>query len=130
MKLANMPRVGGCVNGVLIKLNAPKTDEAHYVDRKGDHSLNIMMVAGPNFEFYYASCKWPGSVNDARVLRCSSLYEKWNNGWRPFDNAILLGDSIYPLKSWLIPPMVFEQITAATEKFLQSNKCTRRIEER
>jgi hypothetical protein len=52
--------------------------------------------------FSYVNASFPGSVSDARVLRVSSLARKFNAGWRPFPNAALLGDSIYPMLDWLI----------------------------
>lgn len=54
----------------------------------------------------YVNCNWPGSVSDARVLRTSTLARRFDQGWRPFEGAILLGDSIYPAKDWLIPMKV------------------------
>lgn len=53
--------------------------------------------------FRYVNASYPGSVSDARVLRRSSLARRFEEGWRPFPDAFLLGDSIYPLKDWLIP---------------------------
>uniref|UniRef100_A0A915CVR7 Transposase n=1 Tax=Ditylenchus dipsaci TaxID=166011 RepID=A0A915CVR7_9BILA len=32
-----------------------------------------MAVAGPDYRFHFLSAKWPGSVNDARVLRNSAM---------------------------------------------------------
>ena len=129
MQYANFPRVSGCVDGVLFKIDAPTENESHYVDRKGNHSINAMMVAGPDLTFYYVSAKWPGSVADARVLRCSSLCTRWENGFRPFSNAILLGDSAYPLKTWLIPPLIGEGTAESNERFLRSHRSTRRLVE-
>lgn len=75
--MADFPRVAGIVDGTLINIDAPSIDESAYVDRHGNHSLNAMVVSGPNEQFYYASAKWPGSVHDNRVMRNSTLYEKW-----------------------------------------------------
>ena len=65
------PFVAGCVDGTLINIDAPTVHKEAYMDRKGDHSLNVMMVAGPTYQFFYAKAKWPGSVHDARIL-CNS----------------------------------------------------------
>lgn len=96
-EIAGMPLVCGAVDGTLIKINAPSQFEPAFVDRHGNHSLNIMLVCGPSLEFYYVCANWPGSVSDARVLRNSRLSRRMDAGWRPFPGSILLGDSIYPL---------------------------------
>lgn len=106
MNLANFPRVAGCVDGTLVQIDGPQQNEPAFVDRHGNHSINAMFVAGPDLQFFYASARWPGSVNDARILRNSSLCESWDSGYRPFPTAVLLGDSIYSLKQWLITPTV------------------------
>ena len=103
---AGMPSVAGCIDGTLVKILAPTENEPQFVDRHGDHSINCMVVAGPDYRFYYCSAKWPGSVNDCRVLANSTLCQKFDKeGWTPFPNAVLLGDSIYPVKKWLVPPI-------------------------
>ena len=69
------------------------------------HSLNCMVVAGPDFKAYYVSARWPGRLNDKRVLKNSPLFDQFEGGWRPFPNAKLLGDSGYSLRNWLFPPI-------------------------
>jgi len=91
LRLGGFPSVCGCVDGTLIKLDAPIANEEQYVDRHGKHSLNVMMVCGPDYSFYYVNSRWPGSVHDARVMRTSSLARRFNEGWRPFPGAVLLG---------------------------------------
>lgn len=76
-QVADFPRVAGIVDGTLINILAPRINESDYVDRYGDHSINAMVVCGPKHEFFYASARWPGSVHDNRILRNSTLYEKW-----------------------------------------------------
>ena len=96
--IADMPLVCGAVDGTLIKIDAPHGYEAAFVDRHGNHSINITLVCGPTLMFYYVCANWPGSVSDARVLRNSSVYLRMEAGWRPFSGSVLLCDSIYPLK--------------------------------
>lgn len=73
---ASIPLVVGCVDGTLIKIDAPLTNEPVFVDRHGNHCVTCSAVCGPNMLFYYVHANWPGSVHDARVLRNNSLWAK------------------------------------------------------
>jgi len=83
------PNVCGCVDGTLVRIDSPRVDEAAYVDRYGDHSINAMMICGPDLSFYAVSARWPGSVHDSRVFRNSPIYQRFEDGWRPFQGAVI-----------------------------------------
>lgn len=125
-KYWRMPTVAGCIDGTLIPIKRPRNNEEQFIDRHGNHSINAMFVCGPNLKFYYCSARWPGSVHDARVLRNSSLSSRCDSGWRPFPHAILLGDTAYPLKDWIIPPIANPQ-TAQERAFNRAHRSTRRL---
>ncbi len=113
------PAACGAINGTLIKILAPSENEWQFVDRKGNHSLNVMAVACPNYKFVAVNANWPGSVHDARLLRESKLFRRLSNGWRPFPNAVLLGDSAYPLLNFLMTAVLKpeDQISASERRF-------------
>lgn len=71
--MAHLPSVCGCIDGSLISIRAPEHNEYQYVDRHGDHSINILIVSGSDMQIYFCSARWPGSTHDARVLRNSVL---------------------------------------------------------
>lgn len=71
------------------------------------------LICDLNHYFSYVNASYPGSVSDARVLRRSSLARIFDAGWRPFPDAFLLGDSIYPAKDWLIPMRVHPPVDEA-----------------
>nr|CAI5832608.1 unnamed protein product [Callosobruchus analis] len=126
--IAGFPQVIGCVDGTLVKIDAPTENEPEFVDRNEKHSINCMIVCGPNLEIYYASANWPGSVHDARVLRNSTLFQRMEEGWRPILNGVLLGDSGYPLLEWLMTPIEVN-IDAASAAYNRAHKKTRRLVE-
>lgn len=126
-RISRLPLVTGAMDGTLIQIDAPTANEPAYVDRHGNHSINVMAVCGPDYQFYYISANWPGSVHDARVLRNSPLYRRMEGGWRPFPNGIIVGDSAYPLKEWLIPPIVRNPNDEAEQRFLRSHRQARRV---
>ncbi|KAF2892589.1 hypothetical protein ILUMI_13581 [Ignelater luminosus] len=45
MAVAGFPRVAGCIDSSLILIDSPKLNEKAYVDRNGDHSINVMASA-------------------------------------------------------------------------------------
>ncbi|PAA75961.1 hypothetical protein BOX15_Mlig020598g1 [Macrostomum lignano] len=126
-----MPSVCGLVDGTLVPIIAPRVNEEQFVDRKGQHSLNVMLVSGPQHQFLACNASWPGSVNDVRVLRNSSVYDAFENaGFRPFHDAVLLGDSIYPCLEWLVPPVHGDNLPVASRRFNRAHRVTRSSVER
>lgn len=102
---SGMPCVAGAIDGTHIPIRAPKEREDQFVNRKKFHSINAMMVSTKRHYILYVGSRFPGSVNDSRVLRNNQLYEKFNSGWHPFSDAYLLADSGYPLLEWLLVPI-------------------------
>lgn len=108
-RIAGFPNVKGVVDGTLVHIDAPSISEAAYVGRDNKHSINVILVSGPQNEFFFVSAKSPGSFHDSRATRISKLWESWEiTGWRPDNDnrSLILGDSAYPLTSWLMPPVV------------------------
>lgn len=125
---SDLPSVCACIDGTHIPILAPSENESQFVNRHDVHSLNCMLVCGPNLKIFYASCRWPGSVHDSRVLRNSNLFERFESGWRPFPNAIILGDSGYPLTNWLITPVSVPRSDAESAYNVHHKRIRRLIE--
>ncbi|XP_056015330.1 putative nuclease HARBI1 [Ostrea edulis] len=99
--IAGFPGVLGCVDGTFIRIQTPVESEPDYVNRKGYHSLNVMMSCDTNFVITNCVAKWPGSCHDSRVFRESTLCRQFENGQH---DGLLLGDSGYPCKTYLMTP--------------------------
>ena len=50
-------------------------------------------------------CTLTGSVHDAHILRESSVWRAFESHPKPLD-GIILGDSAYPLRDWLLTPFL------------------------
>lgn len=48
--IAGMPKTIGAVDGTHIRIKAPNEEEAAYVNRKGEHSINVQVCS--NFHIY------------------------------------------------------------------------------
>ena len=76
--------------------------------------------------YIYIYIGWPGSVHDARVLEHSSLYEKaiGENLLPSSSRSIagesvplfILGDSAYPLMTWLMKPFPHNSMLSDQQK--------------
>lgn len=124
-----MPCVAGIIDGTHVNIKRPSHNEVAFVNRHGKHSLNVMVVCGPRYQFVYCNSSWPGSVNDARILRNSNLFAMFQQGYRPFGDAVILGDAIYPLTNWLIT-LVNGNVDGAAARFNTAHSKTRSIVER
>lgn len=134
---AGFPNVMGSIDGKLIHIDAPSHDEPAYVSRDNKHAINVTVVCGPKLEFYFVSAKCPGSFHDSRCLQVSNLWNNWENlGWRPNDDhrSIILGDSAYPLRPWLMTPIIHNfndlpHLQRAKRLYLQRHRRTRFVVE-
>ena len=85
--------------------NISGEDEFSYLNRHHRHSINVCAVSGPDLQFYYLNANYGGRSHDSRVLRCSSLWHSFEvQRQRPFPGAVLLADSGYPLRDWILTP--------------------------
>ena len=41
--ISNFPKIIGCVDGTHIEILAPSSEEHEFVNRKGEHSINVMV---------------------------------------------------------------------------------------
>lgn len=129
-QIAGFPAVIGAVDGSKIRITPPKEDEEAYLDRKQHHSLNLTIVSGPNYEIYFCNTNCSGRWHDSRVLQHSNLWQEFEvHGNLPFPGAVILGDSAYPCRSWLIPPFRGD-VEGAKLRFNQAHAKSRCVVER
>ena len=110
-----IPNVVGAIDGSHIPIKAPTVNKECYFNRKHRYSILLQGVVEPNLKFYDAFAGVPGSVHDARLLRISKFGKKMES-FRMLQEPkftleegvelkpIILGDSAYAVKSWLLPP--------------------------
>ena len=84
-------------------------------------------ICNADMEFIDIVTKFQGSAHDSYVLRQSNIYQRFESG--EFGDSILLGDSGYAQKTWLMTP--FEEPHVGPEMgYNTSHKSTRNAVER
>jgi hypothetical protein len=102
--ISNFPRVVGCIDGTHVGLHGCPWggNEYIFVNRKGRHSINVQLICDANYKITNVVARWPGSTHDSRILTRSRIGERYENGEL---QGILLGDSGYSLRPWLMTPI-------------------------
>ncbi|CAG2194999.1 HARBI1 [Mytilus edulis] len=102
-RLSGFPNVLEAIDGAHVRIQAPSEDEASFVNRKEVHSVNVQAVCAAKGKFTNTNANWPGSSHDSHIFRTSqvSTYMEKNGGWA---NGVLLGDSGYPCRPFLMTP--------------------------
>jgi len=96
------PGVIGCVDGTYIPMTGKSgTKRDAYICRKGYPAMHVQIVSDNNLKILDITAGHPGSVHDARVFRNSKLYQHLQT--LP-PNFHVLGDSAYPLESYIMTP--------------------------
>ena len=85
------------------------------------------IVSDANLIIRDVVAKWPGSTHDSFMLSQSNLAQRFENG--DFGGHILLGDSGYPCKPWLMTPFISPS-TAGQRRYNYAHKATRSTVER
>ncbi|KAM4617646.1 putative nuclease HARBI1 [Discoglossus pictus] len=101
--VAGVPGVLGVVDCTHVTIKAPNAEDLSYVNRRGLHSLNCLLVCDAQGVLLWAETHRPGSIQNNMVLHQSNLCclfeaDMQKQGW-------LLGDSTFILHPWLMTPL-------------------------
>uniref|UniRef100_A0A8C2S8F8 Putative nuclease HARBI1 n=1 Tax=Capra hircus TaxID=9925 RepID=A0A8C2S8F8_CAPHI len=97
--LAGIPGVIGVVDCMHVAIKAPNAEDLSYVNRKGLHSLNCLMVCDIRGALMTVETSWPGSLQDCVVLQQSSLSSQFEAGMHK--ESWLLAEGIPSQDAWL-----------------------------
>lgn len=106
-----MPAVLGAIDGCHVAIIAPPEDDDYYRgnlfrNRKGYHSLNVLVCCDSNMRINYANARFPGSVHDSAIWMTSQIRKYFVDNFSTITNQgnVLIGDSGFPLEPWLLVP--------------------------
>lgn len=119
--IARFPSVVGIVDGSHIRIQEPKENPNAFINRKHFPSLNICAVCDAQCRFTFLSVRWPGSCHDSFILRQTKLWDAFENNEK---RGIILGDSGYPCRKWLLTPFPHPR-TPSEEAFNKALTSTR-----
>ncbi|XP_026738240.1 putative nuclease HARBI1 [Trichoplusia ni] len=126
--ISRFPRVLGALDGTHIRIQSPCSQIGEeFRNRKGYFSINVQAVCDANLLFMNVVARWPGSAHDATIFNNSELRAQCESGL--FGNKWLLGDSAYPLKSYLLTPLLNPQ-TQSQQLYNEAHIRTRNCIER
>lgn len=102
--IARFPRCIGAIDCTHVKIQSPGGNNAEiFRNSKQFFSLNVQTVADPFMKIRDIVVRWPGSSHDSQIFRNSALYADLEN--RRFGESVLVGDSGYPVKPYLLTPL-------------------------
>lgn len=104
--VSRLPKVIGAIDGTHIPIKKPSVNEHVYINRKGFHSINVMLICSHERIIRNALVHFPGNAHDSFILHSSAINQYFTqnhpDGW-------LVGDSGYALKNWLMTPVLNPQ---------------------
>ena len=112
-----------CIDGTHIRIKAPHDDEPAFVNRKGFHSINVLLACNPNRSISYVSSHWPGSSHDNTIYLSSRLHTSFARG-QYREKGIILGDSGYGQTDFVMTPLL-NAGNAYEERYNRKHKATR-----
>lgn len=125
--IAKFPLCVGAIDCTHVKIQSPGGNEAEiYRNRKGYFSVNVQATCDAALSITNIVCRWPGSSHDSSIFNNSRL-RRFEN--KEFGANVLVGDSGYAVKSYMITPLA-NPSTAAENLFNEAQIRTRNPIER
>ncbi|XP_052251991.1 putative nuclease HARBI1 isoform X1 [Dreissena polymorpha] len=115
------PCVIGCIDGTHVRILSPGSPA---VNRKNFHSINVQVTCDSRGLITSINAAWPGAAHDAHVFRSSAIGTYLDRHHRSLENGVLLGDSGYPCRTFLLTPYL-NATNAVQERYNDSHSKTR-----
>uniref|UniRef100_A0A8W8J8F9 Putative nuclease HARBI1 n=1 Tax=Magallana gigas TaxID=29159 RepID=A0A8W8J8F9_MAGGI len=104
MNHSGIPGIVGAIDCTHIPIQSPGGDMAElFRNRKGFFSINVQAICDNDLMLTNVVARWPGSTHDSRIFENSSVCARFERRNIP---GILIGDNGYPLRSYLITPLL------------------------
>ncbi|XP_052217892.1 putative nuclease HARBI1 [Dreissena polymorpha] len=118
------PCLIGCIHGTHVRILSPGSSAGRdYVNRKNFHSINVQVTCDSRGLITSINAAWPGAAHDAHVFRSSAIGTNLDRHHRSLENGVLLGDSGYPCRTFLLTPYL-NATNAAQERYNDSHSKT------
>ena len=120
----NYPYALGAIDGEHVMIRKPSNAGSYYYNYKHTHSIILLAIAGPEYEFSYADAGSNGRVNDSGIWNKSSLLQAIQNGSGklpkhdalPVNSVIapyaFVGDDAFAVKRFMMKPYPQQNLTA------------------
>lgn len=126
--IARFPKCVGSIDCTHVKIISPGgQDPENYRNRKGFFSFNVQAICTADLKIQNIVCRWPGGSHDSTIFANSRVKTLFENGH--FGDGLLVGDSGYGVKPYLITPLLNPR-TPAEHLFNESQIRTRNPVER
>lgn len=131
--LRNFPICIGAIDCTHIKISSPGGERPEiFRNRHQYFSLNVQTICDSELKIRDIVARWPGGAHDAHIFRNSTImqrFERRHFGNKRAWNNILVGDSGYPVKPYLVTPLLNPR-TEAELRYNESQIRTRNPVER
>ena len=111
-----LPGIIGCIDGTHVSIVTPIENEHLYINRKRYHSLNVQIICDEELKITNVNARFPGSTHDSFVWQNSNIFTFLRDLPREHRGRYyLLGDSGYPLRAWMMTPILPEPPAGSPE---------------
>ncbi|KAK9739201.1 DDE superfamily endonuclease [Popillia japonica] len=118
----------GAIDCTHVRIQSPGGNEAEqYRNRKGFFSWNVQVISDTKLCIQDIIARWPGRSHDQTIFDNSRIKARFEVN--EFGNGLLLGDSGYGIKPYLITPLI-NPVTVAEQLFHESQIRSRNVVER
>ncbi|XP_060801919.1 putative nuclease HARBI1 [Amyelois transitella] len=100
-----LPGVLGCVDGTHVAIVTPHEHEERYFNRKGYHSLNVLILCDADLMIMSVDPSYPGATHDSKIWENHPLKGLMERLYEEEEDIYFLGDSGYPLRATLMTPI-------------------------
>ncbi|XP_030028301.2 putative nuclease HARBI1 isoform X2 [Manduca sexta] len=102
-----IPGICGCIDCTHIAIIKPAMNENRFFNRKHFHSINCQVICDENCNILNVDASFGGATHDSFIWQNSEIREHLEGLTTNTDEtAMLLGDSGYPLRRYLMTPVV------------------------